>query len=67
MGDKGRHSKRPANPTPLPTIEQRRAAVTERLEYWRGLSPTAQLADLDRRLGVGVGAVRQRARLMEAR
>lgn len=67
MGNKGRDSKRPANPTPLPTIEQRRAAVTERLEYWRGLAPTAQLADLDRRLGRGVGATRQRTKLMEAR
>jgi len=35
----------------------------ERDEYWRKLSPVQQLADLDKRLGLGVGAVKQRARL----
>jgi hypothetical protein len=34
-----------------------------RTEAWRALSPARQLAELDRRLGPGVGARRQRARL----
>lgn len=63
MGNKGRDNKRPANPTPLPTREQTLAAVQERLEYWRGLSVTERIASLDRRLGPGVGAKRQRAKL----
>ena len=32
----------------------------ERNAYWRSLSPVDQYADLDRRLGKGVGARRQR-------
>lgn len=63
MGNKGRDNKRPANPTPLPTREQHMAAVQERLDYWRGLLVTEQIASLDRRLGPGVGATKQRARL----
>lgn len=35
----------------------------EREAAWRKLSPTQQLTDLDKRLGNGVGAVKQRARL----
>lgn len=34
-----------------------------RLADWRELSPQARLATLDRRLGVGVGARKQRARI----
>ena len=40
--------------------EIKRREGAERTEYWRGLSPTTQLSDLDRRLGKGVGARRQR-------
>jgi hypothetical protein len=42
---------------------QRLDEGVERNAYWRSLTPAAQLADLDRRLGVGVGANRQRAKL----
>lgn len=40
-----------------------REVIAERLEKWRKLTPQEQLADLDRRLGPGVGAVKQRARI----
>lgn len=39
------------------------AANRERAEAWASLSAQEQLAVLDRRLGRGVGAGRQRARL----
>ena len=35
----------------------------ERNEYWAGLTYEQQLADLDRRLGKGIGAKKQRARI----
>ena len=35
----------------------------ERNEYWAQLTPEQQLADLDRRLGKGIGAKKQRARI----
>jgi len=35
----------------------------ERNEHWASLSPEKQLASLDLRLGVGVGAVKQRAKI----
>jgi hypothetical protein len=35
----------------------------ERDDFWRKLSPEQQLADLDKRLGEGKGAVKQRLRL----
>ena len=35
----------------------------ERNDYWRKLTPAEQIASLDRRLGKGVGAKRQRAKL----
>ena len=41
----------------------RRELEAERLEWWRSLTPAKQLSELDRRLGKGVGAQRQRARL----
>lgn len=40
--------------------ELRKEEEAERLAFWRGLSPSQQLADLDRRLGKGIGARRQR-------
>jgi hypothetical protein len=38
-------------------------ARTDRLAVWRKLSALEQLADLDRRCGVGVGSKRQRTKL----
>ena len=35
----------------------------ERNEYWAQLTPEQQIADLDRRLGKGIGAKKQRARI----
>lgn len=37
-----------------------------RFKKWQSLTPSQQLADLDRRLGKGVGAGKQRARIAEA-
>jgi hypothetical protein len=39
--------------------------LIERNAHWRSLSPPEQLAALDRRLGKGVGAARQRKILAE--
>lgn len=41
----------------------RRLDVQASQKAWRALSATEQLAALDRRLGVGIGATKQRARL----
>lgn len=60
MGNKNNPNRRPANPTPIPTREQRQEAARERVAYWQGLTPTQQLNALDARLGAGVGAIRQR-------
>jgi hypothetical protein len=38
-------------------------AIAERLAAWQKLSPTEQLDALDRRLGKGKGAAKQRKRL----
>ena len=35
----------------------------ERNEYWAQLTPEQQIANLDRRLGKGIGAKKQRARI----
>lgn len=40
-----------------------REQTAKRLEEWRSLSPVEQLQALDNRLGAGVGATKQRARL----
>lgn len=42
---------------------QRRKDSDTRLAEWQTLTPMEQMRDLDRRLGVGVGAKRQRAKL----
>ena len=42
---------------------QRREEGEERNIEWRKLTPAQQLASLDRRLGKGVGAKRQRTKL----
>jgi hypothetical protein len=44
----------------------RKAKAAARSEFWQRLSPQQQLQVLDRRLGVGIGAVKQRARLTAA-
>lgn len=43
--------------------EEKRAEAISRNEAWRQLSHKEQLAVLDARLGTGVGAARQRARI----
>ena len=43
--------------------EELRKAAELRNEAWRAKSPKEQLEELDKRLGVGVGAKKQRARL----
>ena len=49
------------NPT---TIKTKRAEAKVRQEAWARLSPQEQLDALDVRLGTGVGATRQRARII---
>lgn len=52
---------------PRPDLtKQKQAEASERNDAWAELSPAKQLAELDRRLGKGVGARRQRARLARA-
>lgn len=46
-------------------VEGRREIGEKRNEKWRQLSPQKQLAELDSRLGKGVGAVKQRAKLQK--
>ena len=43
--------------------EIRREEAIERQEHWSSLTPQEQLVELDRRLGKGVGAVRQRFKI----
>ena len=47
------------------TVERRIEAVA-RQEEWAKLSPQQQLAELDKRLGKGVGAKKQRAKIAKA-
>ena len=47
-------------------VEARQERAQERQEYWASLSPEDQLSALDERLGPGMGANRQRARLRKA-
>jgi len=47
-------------------VATKRAEATERNASWSELSTQKQLAELDRRLGKGVGARKQRARLARA-
>ena len=46
--------------------ELRQSEALERQKVWGNLTPQQQLEDLDRRLGKGVGAIKQRARLQYA-
>lgn len=43
--------------------QQRRDEGEERNQEWRSLSKEQQIASLDRRLGKGIGATRQRKKL----
>ena len=42
----------------------RREEALERQEYWESLTPTQQLDNLNDRLGDGVGATKQRSRII---
>ncbi len=44
-------------------LEQRRLDGAKRNAAWQTLSTVQKLASLDARLGAGIGAVRQRAKL----
>jgi hypothetical protein len=46
--------------------EQAQIDDAARVTAWRALSPSQQLASLDGRLGIGIGATRQRAKLAKA-
>lgn len=46
--------------------ELKKTEEIERLAEWRALSPEAQLKELDLRLGISVGAKKQRERLTVA-
>jgi hypothetical protein len=46
-------------------LDERRASAAERAAAHAQLTPQQKLAKLDARLGEGVGAVRERARLMK--
>ncbi len=43
--------------------EERKVEALKRNTEWQALTPAQQLAELDRRLGPGVGARRQRGKL----
>jgi hypothetical protein len=45
--------------------DSRKTEADERQKAWAGLTPIQQLKELDRRLGEGKGAARQRARIMK--
>lgn len=52
---------------PRPDLnDSKRSEAVERNEAWSVLPAQKQLAELDRRLGKGVGARKQRARLARA-
>ena len=44
---------------------EKRAEAQERQEQWENLTPVQQLDSLDERLGRGVGAVKQRAKILK--
>ena len=48
------------------TAEEKRAEAAERDAHRATLTPQQQIAELDRRLGVGIGAQKERARLTAA-
>ena len=44
-------------------MSDKQKEAIERNEAWAQLTPEQQIADLDRRLGKGIGAKKQRARI----
>ena len=60
-----KYEKKPRRSYPTPPRSNRDRALARNAE-WEKLSPAQQIAALDARLGVGVGAVKQRARLAAA-
>ena len=44
-------------------MNDKQKEAIERNEAWAQLTPEQQIADLDRRLGKGIGAKKQRARI----
>ena len=44
-------------------MNDKQKEAIERNEAWEQLTPEQQIADLDRRLGNGIGAKKQRARI----
>lgn len=46
--------------------ESRKQNADASNQTWRAMSPKDQLAELDKRLGRGMGAAKQRARLQQA-
>jgi hypothetical protein len=59
--------KYPNGKLPRPdNYEIRKREADERREAWNALKPAEKLAILDRRLGVGIGATKQRAKLQLA-
>jgi hypothetical protein len=44
--------------------ELKNKLAQERNELWRKLTPEQQLKELDLRLGIGIGATRQRAKII---
>ena len=44
-------------------ITKRKTEAVDRQNKWDGVSPADQIKALDKRLGKGIGAVKQRARL----
>ena len=57
-------SRRYTGPGPRPDrTKAKRDEAKERNEFWSKYSPAEQLLELDSRLGIGVGAKRQRARI----
>ena len=44
-------------------LEEKQAEASERQKLYSKLTPQQKIADLDKRLGKGIGAKRQRAKL----
>lgn len=47
----------------MKSVNQKREEGAKRDALWASLTPAEQMRELDRRLGKGVGATRQRARI----
>lgn len=49
----------------MKSSKEKKAEAVERQEFWDNLSLKEKIASLDCRLGVGIGATKQRARIAE--